>query len=320
MHPYEMQRLMQWRGKDQVVRVQRGSLYPAVERLMKAGLIEPLETEREGRRPERTVYQFTEEGRDTAETWLSTMLRTVRNEFPEFPAALSFLPMLSADDAARQLHGAAARTAARRSRRCKSIAADLQRQVPTAKAFRDRGRVPAGHARGRASLGQRGARRSGRAANCIGTASTIRRLGRRSAPTGWDRSPAFPDAGTDARPAARRSLRDRRMGRRCAANTPPTRRPAISRRRTASAEMTGTGRSAGPRRSHQPHPPCKEMFPCPNHRRAELRPAPAPSSTAPPRTRPARRPNCDRHRRTHSRPPTGPARCWSSRCSASACS
>ena len=39
MHPYEMQRLMQWRGKDQVVRVQRGSLYPAVERLANAGLI-----------------------------------------------------------------------------------------------------------------------------------------------------------------------------------------------------------------------------------------------------------------------------------------
>ena len=66
MHPYEMQRLMQWRGKDDVVRVQRGSLYPAVERLMRAGLIEPLETERAGRRPERTVYQLTEEGRDTA--------------------------------------------------------------------------------------------------------------------------------------------------------------------------------------------------------------------------------------------------------------
>ena len=48
MHPYEMQRLMQWRGKDQVVRVQRGSLYPAVERLANAGLIEPLETARDG--------------------------------------------------------------------------------------------------------------------------------------------------------------------------------------------------------------------------------------------------------------------------------
>lgn len=103
MHPYEMQRLMQWRGKDQVVRVQRGSLYPAVERLLNAGLIQSLETEREGRRPERTVYQLTEAGRDTAETWLSSMVRTVRNEFAEFPAALSFLPLLSAEDARSQL-------------------------------------------------------------------------------------------------------------------------------------------------------------------------------------------------------------------------
>ena len=99
MHPYEMQRLMQWRGKDDVVRVQRGSLYPAVERLMRAGLIEPLETERAGRRPERTVYQLTEEGRDAANSWLATMLRTVKNEFPDFPAALSFIPVMSVDDA-----------------------------------------------------------------------------------------------------------------------------------------------------------------------------------------------------------------------------
>src|SRR6476469_9439224 len=95
MHPYEMQRIMQWRGKDQVVRVQRGSLYPAVERPVKAGLVEPSEVEREGRRPERTVYRLTEEGRETAAHWLTDMLRTVRNEFPDFPAALSFLPMLS---------------------------------------------------------------------------------------------------------------------------------------------------------------------------------------------------------------------------------
>jgi DNA-binding PadR family transcriptional regulator len=102
MHPYEMQRLMVWRGKDQVVRVQRGSLYPAVERLAKAGLIEPLETERAGRRPERTVYQLTEQGRDTAEMWLASMIRTVRNEYSDFPAALSFIPMLSAAEARDQ--------------------------------------------------------------------------------------------------------------------------------------------------------------------------------------------------------------------------
>jgi DNA-binding PadR family transcriptional regulator len=103
MHPYEMQRVMQARGKDTVVRVQRGSLYPAVERLAAAGLVEPVETERAGRRPERTVYRITEDGRDTAEMWLTSMLREVRNEFPEFPAALSFLPLLSAADARAEL-------------------------------------------------------------------------------------------------------------------------------------------------------------------------------------------------------------------------
>lgn len=103
MHPYEMQRVMQARGKDSVVRVQRGSLYPAVERLAAAGLIEPAETERAGRRPERTVYRITEDGRETAEMWLTTMVREVRNEYAEFPAALSFLPLLSAADARVEL-------------------------------------------------------------------------------------------------------------------------------------------------------------------------------------------------------------------------
>jgi len=103
MHPYEMQRVMQARGKDNVVRVQRGSLYPAVERLAAAGLVEPIETERAGRRPERTVYRITEDGLETAELWLSTMLREVRNEFTDFPAALSFMPLLSAPDARAEL-------------------------------------------------------------------------------------------------------------------------------------------------------------------------------------------------------------------------
>ena len=104
MHPYEMQRIMQWRGKDQVVRVQRGSLYPAVERLVKAGLVEASEVEREGRRPERTVYRLTEEGRETAAHWLTEMLRSVRNEFPDFPAALSFLPILSTGEVRANLN------------------------------------------------------------------------------------------------------------------------------------------------------------------------------------------------------------------------
>jgi DNA-binding PadR family transcriptional regulator len=134
MHPYEMQRLMQWRGKDQVVRVQRGSLYPAVERLAKAGLIEPLETERAGRRPERTVYQITDVGRDTAETWLTTMVRTVRNEFPEFPAALSFIPLLSTEDARAQLT-ARLLELGKQIAALRSVAADLKERYQLPRLF-----------------------------------------------------------------------------------------------------------------------------------------------------------------------------------------
>ncbi len=179
MHPYEMQRLMQWRGKDQVVRVQRGSLYPAVERLANAGLIEPLETARDGRRPERTVYQLTEEGRETAETWLVTMIRTVRNEYPDFPAALSFLPMLSAGDARAQLT-ARLLSLGREIAAMQSVAADLRREVRPAAAFHGGGRLPAGDAAGRTRVGGEGRRGAGHRQSVLGPADDPR-LGRGSA-------------------------------------------------------------------------------------------------------------------------------------------
>lgn len=103
MHPYEMQRLMVSRGNDQNVRVQRGSLYPAVERLERAGLIRATETLRDGRRPERTVYELTEEGVETGRDWLLEMLSTHRNEFPEFIAALSFTALVQPDAVLRAL-------------------------------------------------------------------------------------------------------------------------------------------------------------------------------------------------------------------------
>jgi DNA-binding PadR family transcriptional regulator len=103
MHPYEMQRIYHWRGKGEVVNVQRGSLYPVVERLVAAGLVEPVETARDGRRPERTVYRLTPEGRETAHDWLLDMLSTPRNEYPEFPAALAFLPLITPGQVQSQL-------------------------------------------------------------------------------------------------------------------------------------------------------------------------------------------------------------------------
>jgi DNA-binding PadR family transcriptional regulator len=92
IHPYEMQRRMKLWGKDRVVNVaQRANLYKTIDRLLEAGLIAVLHTERDQRFPERTVYQATELGLHTAREWLIDMLSCPRNEFPRFPAALSFI-------------------------------------------------------------------------------------------------------------------------------------------------------------------------------------------------------------------------------------
>src|SRR5262252_2075083 len=63
MHPYEMQRLIREWHKDEFLDLKRGSLYHAIERLRQHQCIEVVETVREGRRPERTVYRLTERGR-----------------------------------------------------------------------------------------------------------------------------------------------------------------------------------------------------------------------------------------------------------------
>jgi DNA-binding PadR family transcriptional regulator len=100
LHPYRMQRLMQLWGKDRVVNVgQRANLYKTIKRLDEGGLIAVKQTEKDQQYPERTVYELTEAGREQAEAWLVQMLSLPRNEFPQFPAALSFLMMLAPEQA-----------------------------------------------------------------------------------------------------------------------------------------------------------------------------------------------------------------------------
>ena len=92
MHPYRMQALIKERGKDQIANVaQRNSVYQTIAALRRAGLIAIRETSRQERRPERTVYEVTEEGRRTLGAWLRTVLSTPAREFPDFPAALSLV-------------------------------------------------------------------------------------------------------------------------------------------------------------------------------------------------------------------------------------
>ncbi len=99
LHPYAMQRLIKSWGKDQVVNIgQRANLYKTIRRLHEAGLIAVRQTERTHQYPERTVYELTEEGRRTGLRWLAGMLVAPRNEYPEFPVALSFAMILDPDE------------------------------------------------------------------------------------------------------------------------------------------------------------------------------------------------------------------------------
>jgi DNA-binding PadR family transcriptional regulator len=114
MHPYRMQRLIKERGKDQVINVeQRASLYQTINQLLKAELITFWENERQEGFPERTIYKLTEKGREVARAWMQEILSTPAQEYPEFPAAVSLLPLLTPDDVLHQLEIRETRLAAR---------------------------------------------------------------------------------------------------------------------------------------------------------------------------------------------------------------
>jgi DNA-binding PadR family transcriptional regulator len=104
MHPYRMQRLIKERGKDEVINVtQRASLYQTIQRLEREGLISARQITRDEKRPERTIYEITETGRAITLEWMRQILSKPAKEFPAFPAAISFLALLTPQDALQQL-------------------------------------------------------------------------------------------------------------------------------------------------------------------------------------------------------------------------
>lgn len=91
MHPYEISQTMRNRHMDYCIKLKFGSLYHTVETLLREGLIEPQETVREGRRPERTVYSITAAGREEFRARLSDMLAVPAREYADFAAGLKFI-------------------------------------------------------------------------------------------------------------------------------------------------------------------------------------------------------------------------------------
>ena len=103
MHPYEVAQTLRHRAKHESIKLNYGSLYNVVEGLEKRGFIRVTETVREGRRPERTIYEITETGSREFIDWLSALITTPVKEYLQFEAALSLLPALAPGEAAALL-------------------------------------------------------------------------------------------------------------------------------------------------------------------------------------------------------------------------
>ena len=117
MHPYEMARVLRRTGKDRDMRIKWGSFYTVVRNLERHGFIEATGRDRQGRRPERTVYAITDAGRAELQDWARELVAVPEAEQSRFEAALSVLGVLAPDEATellgRRLHTLDAEIAAR---------------------------------------------------------------------------------------------------------------------------------------------------------------------------------------------------------------
>ncbi len=101
-HPYEIQRLIRERKKDFA---QQHTAH-AVSRhrsVGQSGTHSAREINREGNRPERTVYQLTDDGHDSFLGWLGELLAQPLPEYPLFTVAISFLAYLPMETALQAL-------------------------------------------------------------------------------------------------------------------------------------------------------------------------------------------------------------------------
>jgi DNA-binding PadR family transcriptional regulator len=98
MHPYEMYQLLLARREQRLVKVRPGSLYHTVDRLVEHGLARAAGTDREGNRPERTVYRLTESGSRMLTERIADLLREPCEEYPAFVLALAEAHNLDRDE------------------------------------------------------------------------------------------------------------------------------------------------------------------------------------------------------------------------------
>jgi DNA-binding PadR family transcriptional regulator len=130
MHPYEMAATLKQRHKGESIKIRYGLLYTVIELLVKRGFITTKETTREGKRPERTVFALTPTGYDELRAWMQDVLRDPVNDYPQFAAGLSLLPVLPPEEAVALLRQRALRLSGEATRIETQIAELAGRHIP----------------------------------------------------------------------------------------------------------------------------------------------------------------------------------------------
>jgi DNA-binding PadR family transcriptional regulator len=103
MHPYEMASTLRERRKESSIRLNYGSLYTVIEQLLRGKFIAVREVLRQGKRPEKTVYELTPTGETELLDWMRELVSSPVKEYPQFEAALSLLPVLPPEEVTQLL-------------------------------------------------------------------------------------------------------------------------------------------------------------------------------------------------------------------------
>jgi DNA-binding PadR family transcriptional regulator len=129
MHPYEIAQVLRQRGKEQSIKINYGSLYTVVQNLEKHGFVEVAGVQRQGNRPERTLYGLTQAGAVETHDWLADLVAVPQEEYPAFESALSLMLILPVDEAVALL-GERAREVELRAASTRAVLEKLRDDLP----------------------------------------------------------------------------------------------------------------------------------------------------------------------------------------------
>ncbi|MNC18440.1 Transcriptional regulator PadR-like family protein [compost metagenome] len=97
MHPYEITLIMKERMYDQMMKLQMGSLYYAVDKLAQDDYIEAVETIRSNDRPDKTIYHITDKGKVLFEQLILQQIKKVDLVFHPLYMALALSRYIDQD-------------------------------------------------------------------------------------------------------------------------------------------------------------------------------------------------------------------------------